>query len=472
MGVSIITTLAVSVISARLLEPVKYGQLVFFVFLTDAIIIIIGLGFQTNMSINISRLIGLKQNAISSNFVKWNSKNYFMLTFLGLSILLIYLFIFNDFNIDLLSTILIVIYFINKAFSGFFIAFLTGHMEFVLIRKYNQYFGITLFFLLFFGIFYFGFKGALIAYCLSSFVYILFFRSSLLTLFEGVEDIDRNMKKDIIQDSLKIWITLLISLFIWNRLEIIFLEHYWNTKTVAIYNVAMSFGLLISTIPSMLTSTLTNHISHNKEIEGAINVQNIYLTGTKILSAIMIPLSFFTAASLPTVIPFIYGVKYNDSIFVTQILTLNAILQIGVVGSSILMGFKDLKIITLSGLLGVVLSLILLFLFVPIFGITGAAFSKITVQFVVIFVGHYYLNTKLGTKFPFIYFSKILLLTLFFSIPIYFVSLFCNSLLYVAISFVLMSYLYFVSLIKFHIISHKEKSILKKSINNLKFSKL
>ncbi len=466
---NIITALIVSVFSARTLAPYDYGQIVLLIFISEAITVLFGFGINTNLSIHISKLIGENKHRICFNFIKWNLRNYLFLTLLGFSFFLIYLFFFAEFAINYIAKILILIYFINKSLSNFLLAVLSGYLEFKLIKKYNLYYGVLLIFLLFVGIYFFTFNGALLAYCLSSFIYLFFTKNSLKKYLSGNINISYQLKKNTFIDSFNIWITLVISLFVWNRLEIIFIKYYWNSNLVGIYNVAMSFALLISTIPTLLTTSLTNHISNNTANLAVSNNKNIYVTGTRVLSAIMIPLSFFTAASLSTIIPFVYGIKYKDSIFITEILTINAILQVGVVGSSILFGLKELKIIVVSGIIGVVMSLIMLFVFVPIYGLNGAVFTKVFVQFSMIFIGHYYLNKKLGTKFPFIVLLKILIISVFLCIPIYYVSIFYNTILTLIIVFILVLLIYILSILNLNILPFEDRNLIKKIfINNKK----
>ncbi len=164
---------------------------------------------------------------------------------------------------------------------------------------------------------------------------------------------------------------------IYIRIDQVFLKYFLGSKSVGLYVVAVRFSevwffisgaICVSLLPAILNAHKTSYetfLSRSKKLYSLL-----------FYSAIIICIFIFISA--PSIIKVFYGSEYTPSI------TLMRIYVWSIIGSFISTGLQQfllaenkLKNILLINLIGMILSISLNLIFIPIYGAIGAAFVNI-----------------------------------------------------------------------------------------------
>ncbi len=409
--INLVTLLILSISSARLLDLASYGKLVSILFSIELVSIIFSFGIPNNLTVYIPQL---KSKILARKifyFIKWLFSIFFISIFVGGCVLLLYI---SSYSNNILWYAFIFFYFLNKNIQIFYLNLLSGFFDFKLVAKFTLIYNLTLLFTVSSGIYFFKLNGALFGYFITSFAYLFFLKRNYFIFHKKSKSfIEKTLKNEVIVNSFFLWGTYLVSFLIWNRLEIFFIGHYLGDRSVGLYSVALTFSLLISNIPTMLTSALVQHLSFQNSSDSLNTAKNIYSFLTKIISVILVPIILILVPCMPILLPIVFGNNFSDSIFPAQVLCFISLLQVGVVGSSSLIGLKKSKIISIVGLLGAIFFVLFSVFLIPKFGINGALATKFIIQLSMIIIGVLYLRFKLNFLFPIGFFIKVFIAGLF-----------------------------------------------------------
>ena len=188
--------------------------------------------------------------------------------------------------------------------------------------------------------------------------------------------VDRYTFKNLLINSWPFTISALATT-VYIRADQIFLKILLGSQAVGLYVVAVRFSevwffissvICASLLPAILNAQKTNH--------------DLFLSRSKRLYSLLfytsIVICIFIYFAAPLIVNILYGVKYQPSIILLRIYIWSII---GVFISTALQQFllaqNKFKTILLLSIIGMVLSLILNSLFIPLFGIKGAAIANI-----------------------------------------------------------------------------------------------
>jgi len=208
-SISILLTIGslifLSTISARFLDVAKYGELALIMYITDLFSIICGFGIQNNLTVFIAQFKSEGKTKRTFLLIKWIFR-YFSISILFGSLIIFLYFLLSRTFLDVFELSFILVYFINKNLSNFYISCLTGFFNFKIITKYNLLYNFLLVILVPTGIYFFGLKGAFFSYFLTSFTYLFFVKSRYLFLNKNLlGNIELLHKKSFINNSLLLW---------------------------------------------------------------------------------------------------------------------------------------------------------------------------------------------------------------------------------------------------------------------------
>jgi len=188
--------------------------------------------------------------------------------------------------------------------------------------------------------------------------------------------IDKNTIKNLIIQSWPFTLsTLAISIYM--RVDQIFLKILLGSKAVGLYVVAVRFSEVWFIISSVICGSLLPAILNAQKTS-----ENLFLTRSKRLYSLLFCLSVlicvFIFVSAPFIINFLYGVAYVESIGILRIYIWSIIgVFISTALQQILLAQGKFKTILSLNLIGMTLSLVLNYLFIPLWGIKGAAIANI-----------------------------------------------------------------------------------------------
>lgn len=187
---------------------------------------------------------------------------------------------------------------------------------------------------------------------------------------------NKNTAKQILRDS---WPLLFVSVFalIYSRFDQIMIKHMINQTAVGFYDVAVRVAEVWYFIPGLITASLIPAIVNAKKINEVIykkRLKDLLLLIFIISLTISIPI-FLLAKPI---INIFFGSAYLPAISVLQIYVWAGIgIAIAEVVNQYLITENFTKILFTSSCIGMILNLILNFIFIPIYGINGAAIATL-----------------------------------------------------------------------------------------------
>jgi O-antigen/teichoic acid export membrane protein len=204
--------------------------------------------------------------------------------------------------------------------------------------------------------------------------YIYLYRKYVGKIYHWKIDID--IVKNFIINSWPFTISA-IATVIYMKVDQIFLKLFLGSQAVGLYVVAVRFSEVWFIIPSVLCSALLPAIINAKNTNN-----NLFLARSKKLYSLLfyssVAICAFIIITAPFIINILYGSNYEQSISLLRIYVWSII---GVFISTALQQFllaqNKFKTILFLNVIGMLLSLILNYLFIPIWGIKGAAIANI-----------------------------------------------------------------------------------------------
>ncbi len=187
---------------------------------------------------------------------------------------------------------------------------------------------------------------------------------------------NKNMAKQILRDS---WPLLFVSVFalIYSRFDQIMVKHMINQTAVGFYDVAVRVAEVWYFIPGLITASLVPAIVNAKKINEIVYKKRLKdLLLLIFIISISISLPIFLLAK--PIIKIFFGSAYLPAISVLQIYVWAGIgLAIAEVVNQYLITENFTKIFFISSCIGMILNLTLNFIFIPIYGINGAAIATL-----------------------------------------------------------------------------------------------
>ena len=192
-----------------------------------------------------------------------------------------------------------------------------------------------------------------------------------------------------------------LSGFVWSRLELLFLQHFWGEEAVGLFAVALSLANLAAQGPMLLTGGLLPYFAQNFGSRNYAAIRDAYASGTRVLAFLILPLCCGIAALMPEALPLIYGSHFSAAAAPATVIVIGAGLgSIGFVGVHLLHGMDRTDFLFASAGFGAALSVIAGITVVANFGVMGAAWARLTTQAVLVAAGFWFIAWRLGCPPP------------------------------------------------------------------------
>jgi O-antigen/teichoic acid export membrane protein len=198
------------------------------------------------------------------------------------------------------------------------------------------------------------------------------------------------------------WLASIISVFVWQRMELYFIDRYLSSTDVAYFSVAITLGALISQPMNILGSALLPYFSAQlSSVDGLQRSAQLYVLLTKLFAWVSFFAAFVLAAHSGFLVTLVFGEAYiGAEQTVSFILAGSAFGTIASVGSALVYSAGRARFIFFSGVFGAAFTVLAGVTLVPSFGVIGAATSKILIQLVMIAAGTVYIVQRLVFPFP------------------------------------------------------------------------
>lgn len=198
------------------------------------------------------------------------------------------------------------------------------------------------------------------------------------------------------------WLAVLISAFVWQRMELYFVNRYHSKEEVALYAVALTVGTLLTQPISLLSNALLPRFSADFARGDHASIERIYQEFTLILAAIVLFICAQGTVHASLLASALFGRSYLASgPFLALLLWGAGIGVMATPGSALVYGGGRSGFILYSGLLGVVLMLGLGFLVIARHALIWGALGKSLIQIFLIGLGTAYIWRRLCIRPPF-----------------------------------------------------------------------
>lgn len=388
------------IVIARLLGPDGVGRIAYMIWVIEIANVFTNLGLPGSMSRYVAELHGAGKQKEASTLAQWIYLSYLALAIVGTVAAGVFFFKSSQYEWSSAILPLFVAVFLVRGLALINSKYLAGIQRFDILARINVIANACLLTCVAAGAYFFGISGVLVGYILGA-LFPAIYSFSILRGFSLKNKIDALLCRRVRKYSFHIWLALIATALVWSRLEVFFLERYWNAHEVAMFAVGLTFVMMIRQAAHLCTGAFLPHFSGlvgsgNREI-----IQRHYTMGTQLMAFIVFPLSFGGASIMPVLVPLLYGKDFISAVPNAMVLMPTSALAISLVGSSIVLAMERTGFIVLSGFAGAIFSIIAGFLIIPRFGAWGAVWSKFFVQYCMFTLGLWYIIRCLHFTFPF-----------------------------------------------------------------------
>jgi O-antigen/teichoic acid export membrane protein len=288
--------------------------------------------------------------------------------------------------------------FIGRGMGQFYAAYLKGEQRFDSLASLSLFSSLIQMVVTVVGAWLFGIAGALAAYAAGSVLPALL-GSRLLRKKPGVS---RDLRSHVVPFALTSWLAGVIGGLVWNRTEIVFLEHYVDIRAVGFFAAASTLALMATAVPELLTSALLPYFSEQHGLDAREQTHRVYRTMTGIVALVVVPACVGMAAIAHLLVPLIFGAEFADAAPVAMVLLIPAGVEVvAATAPSLIYSTGKSSILLISNTLGLAGTILLALIVIPRFGLMGAAWSRAVVHVGVVAIETWYVSRKLGFAPPY-----------------------------------------------------------------------
>ena len=397
---SLIGRLLVQIMIARLLGPDGMGRIAYLIWLIEIVNLATNFGLSSSLTRFLADLHGRDQTSQAINFASWIYIRFIGMSVVGTMMIGIIFPVLPRFHQDHSELPILMMLFLAFGMQSINQSNLAGNQRFDILARINITSTITLVLGILVGGYFLGETGVLIGYLIGSLYPAACSLSMLRSPWTGIA-LEPSLRRRIVKFSFYTWISMLVSAFVWSRMEIFFLERYWNIHEVATFTIGLTFVALIQQVASLFSGALLAHFSGMVGEGNKLRMQRHYSMTIKLLAIVVFPLSLFCAATVPLMLPLIFGAAYSYAIPTTMLLTASSVLAFSTVVSSLLYAHEDSRFIAVSGALAAVLAISSGISVIAEYGIGGAIWTRFLLQSGLFFNGVIYLKRKRGYDTPY-----------------------------------------------------------------------
>lgn len=192
-----------------------------------------------------------------------------------------------------------------------------------------------------------------------------------------------------------------VAISIYTMLDSFMLGLLSTYSEVAFYRNASTLCKTLLSIVTSLSAVALPRIAFYFKKRDYNNINILASKSVNIISFLALPMAVGIACIAPVFVPLFLGDQFVPAVMPTIIMS-GVIIAIGysnLMGIQILLGMGYDKLFLYSVLIGTFSNLILNFLFIPIWGATGAAMSSVIAEFAIVFVQIFIIKRHTSVRF-------------------------------------------------------------------------
>lgn len=185
----------------------------------------------------------------------------------------------------------------------------------------------------------------------------------------------------LISSSLVLSIELINSSIFLNRIELLFLQHYWGIEAVGFYAVGLSLANLALQLPVQLSGSLLPYYSEQMHARASDKLPvHVFAGVARSIAYITLPMSFGLAAIAPELVVTIFGTPFAPSGSMVALLSLTAVPYVVMqICTQYLYSLDRARERTIIGGIASVVMVVGCLIAVPFYGGEGAALVRLLV---------------------------------------------------------------------------------------------
>lgn len=392
--------LAVQITLARTLGPEGVGRLAYIVWLIEVSNLLVCLGLPNSLTRYLAELHGHHQAEEAGRFARWVYLRYLLLALVGaMAVGLFFLRSPESGGIESALPLLMLL-FVARGLESINHADLAGRQRFDLLARVNVASALSLVAGVAVGATLYGVPGALAGYLVGALIPAAY----SFTILKGYtlgQAPDAELRRRVWKFALNTWLAMVVSAFVWTRIEVFFLTRYWNAVEVAMFTVALTFADLVRQVAAMFSGAFMPHFSHLLGNGHRDLVQRQYATATRLMALLIVPAAFGGSALMPVLVPWMFGEQFAAAVPNAMVLTVTASLAFSQIGSSLVYAKERSGFIAFSGIAGAALSIACGVFVISAFGAWGAVWCRLGVQSIMIALGTWFIVARLHFAYPF-----------------------------------------------------------------------
>ncbi len=222
-----------------------------------------------------------------------------------------------------------------------------------------------------------------------------------LTLIRNAAPIDAALRSRIWRYGAYSWAANIANAFVWARIEIFFLQRFWDSHSVGLFAAALTLTNLATQGPMLLTTAFLPLLSERHGANDTAALRNILSAGTRLLAALVFPACFGAAAVMPVLLPLVYGPDFTDAVVPAIVLVcVSALAVTTVIATNLVNALERSDFIFANSFGGALFAIVLGFVLIPQFGLMGATAARAAIQTGMIFVGCWFVVRRLNYPLP------------------------------------------------------------------------
>lgn len=404
---SLSSRFVVGIVAARLLGPAGTGRLAYLLWAAETVNVVASLGLQNSAARFVADLRGQGRANEASRLARWLYTRYLALAMVSAALIAA--------GLPRAGSApgggiwyAVGAYVLAQGLGNFYIAYLSGMQRFDSVARLNFVSSLTLVAATVTGAALFGVEGAVAGY-LAAALPPAVMGLAVLRRASGAQAPQRLLRRRCLRYAMFTWLAALVSAIVWSRIEVFFIERYWDMHAVAMFVIGLSLSSLVTQGPLLATGPLMPHFAGLAGARDRVAIRATYANGTRLLALTLFPMCLGLASIAPAMLPLLYGAAFAPAVPSAVVLIAFSALSFGNVGSALVYGMEKSYFIAATGAAGAVLSLTSCLLVIPHWGTWGAVWCRAGVQTTMILLGLWYIGARLSCPVPFRALAKTLL---------------------------------------------------------------
>ena len=285
------------------------------------------------------------------------------------------------------------------------------------------------------------------------------FSTSLLT---------SDARKRALKYSMTIAGVLLLGYLINRQAEVFFIGLYCTVEEVGFYNLGFRISSLVGMLPTAIAFALLPAVAEQFGRGEMDKIKRIYLTATRYLMLVALPLSVGGIALADSIITLLYGVDYLPATVPLQILLIPfAFFGIARAGDAVIRGINHPGFILKTMIVFTVIKIGLMLWLIPAYGISGAAVASSVPRILMLPVYVVFVSRNIGTIWPSRDTIKIVVATLIMGLVVYAVQSQLGVVPSLVVGILLGVVIYVIFIFALRVIQEQDMDILRKAQDSL-----